>query len=396
MKSTYEYDNVPKVNGWSECGYKNESEHDHERENIDIAEDRKGTEVESTMFHRKGGGGSNRERGQTTLFLQHQPTTTNRRCSDRGIGLNSGDADHGGGESADIGTGIRLTASSSGASKQPEWALTDYRRSPSLISGGPMLTREAEVDETLKNVNEMFLISLEGLRYGTGRRRSSEQVGVGRDGDDASPGTSLGGGGGSSGGSVSGEWSAVGIDEVIQWCDWAVGAGWGLEETEVGRHGSLTVSCFIGVDDLEDCQVDADMSHDSLQTSDITSNIRILMARTQPKKRRLFPFAKTSNSASDLASSPGRSESRAGDFSSIPETSGLTPPGRIARMRRFFHWSNQRPSPVTATEITDTQDSVGTQVALDQGAAETTTGGGAQEQQEQPQAAPSKNVCDLQ
>ncbi|KAI6094940.1 hypothetical protein EDD16DRAFT_1681885, partial [Pisolithus croceorrhizus] len=54
-------------------------------------------------------------------------------------------------------------------------------------------------------MNEMFLASLEGLGYGSGRRRSCEQVGVGRDGDNASPGTrSLGGGGGSSGGSVSG------------------------------------------------------------------------------------------------------------------------------------------------------------------------------------------------
>ncbi|KAI6094932.1 hypothetical protein EDD16DRAFT_1681784 [Pisolithus croceorrhizus] len=53
-------------------------------------------------------------------------------------------------------------------------------------------------------MNEMSLASLEGLGYGTGRRRSSEQVGVGRDGDDVSPGTRSLGGGGSSGGSVSG------------------------------------------------------------------------------------------------------------------------------------------------------------------------------------------------
>ncbi|KAI6095886.1 hypothetical protein EV401DRAFT_1160224 [Pisolithus croceorrhizus] len=116
------------------------------------------------------------------------------------------------------------------------------------------------------------------------------------------------------------------------------------------------------------------------------------MARTQSKKRRLFPFAKTSNSESGLASSSGRSEGRAGDFSSIPETSGMTPPGRIARMRRFFHWPNQRPSPATATEIIVTPDSGGPQVAPDQDAAATVIGGGAQQQQEQPQAPPTEHA----
>ncbi|KAI6103306.1 hypothetical protein EDD16DRAFT_1715303 [Pisolithus croceorrhizus] len=116
------------------------------------------------------------------------------------------------------------------------------------------------------------------------------------------------------------------------------------------------------------------------------------MARTQSKKRRLFPFARASNSASGLASSSGRPETRAGDFSSIPETSGLAPPGRLARMKRFFHRSSQGPSAVTATEIIVTQDSGGAQVAPDQGAAEATTGGGMQEQQEQPQAAPTKKL----
>ncbi|KAI6097898.1 hypothetical protein F5141DRAFT_453882 [Pisolithus sp. B1] len=90
------------------------------------------------------------------------------------------------------------------------------------------------------------------------------------------------------------------------------------------------------------------------------------MARTQSKKRCLLGFAKTSNSASGLASSPGRSETRVGDFSSIPETSGLASPGRLARMKRFFHRSNQGPSTASATEIIDTQDSVGAQVAPDQ------------------------------
>ncbi|KAI6102539.1 hypothetical protein EV401DRAFT_1893879 [Pisolithus croceorrhizus] len=121
------------------------------------------------------------------------------------------------------------------------------------------------------------------------------------------------------------------------------------------------------------------------------------MARTQSRKRRLFLFARASNSASGLASnqSSGRSEGRAGDFSSIPETSGMTPPGRIARMRRFFHRPNQRPSPATATEIIVTLDNGGAQVSPDQGVAAASAGSGGQDQQEQPQTAPAKNVCDL-
>ncbi|KAI6100022.1 hypothetical protein EV401DRAFT_925616 [Pisolithus croceorrhizus] len=63
------------------------------------------------------------------------------------------------------------------------------------------------------------------------------------------------------------------------------------------------------------------------QTRNITSNIHFSMARTQSKKRRLFGFAETSNSTSGPASSPGRSETRAEDFVSIPETPGMVSPG---------------------------------------------------------------------
>ncbi|KAI6040787.1 autophagy-related protein 13-domain-containing protein [Pisolithus marmoratus] len=138
------------------------------------------------------------------------PSSLTRGGGDSGgSGHNMGDADHGGGE-AGIGLGIGLTAGRSGAREQPETDTTDHRRSSSSISAGPMLTREAEVDEKLKHMNEMFLASLAGLGYGTGRRRSSEQMGVvtiGREGDDVSPGAGsveAGGGGGSSRGSVSG------------------------------------------------------------------------------------------------------------------------------------------------------------------------------------------------
>ena len=43
----------------------------------------------------------------------------------------------------------------------------------SSTSMGPMLTREAEVDEKLKHMHEVFLASLEGLESGSSRRRDS-------------------------------------------------------------------------------------------------------------------------------------------------------------------------------------------------------------------------------
>ncbi|KIK17276.1 hypothetical protein PISMIDRAFT_685393 [Pisolithus microcarpus 441] len=211
-------------------------------------------DVSQEGVNRDGSGGSNRERGRTTSFLAastdddelsmfvqeidaRKPLTSTtgrsvvgrvegsshgspsglpRGGGDSGGGghddSGGGDADRGGGGGGetDIGLGIGLTAGgSSGAREKPERDSTGHRRSSSSISAGPMLTREAEVDEKLKHMNEMFLASLEGLGYGSGRRRSSEQVGVvtiGRDGDGTSPGTGSlgGGGGGSSGGSVSG------------------------------------------------------------------------------------------------------------------------------------------------------------------------------------------------
>ncbi|KAI6096495.1 hypothetical protein F5141DRAFT_1067658 [Pisolithus sp. B1] len=124
------------------------------------------------------------------------------------------------------------------------------------------------------------------------------------------------------------------------------------------------------------------------------------MARTQSKKRRLFGFAKTSNSTSSLTSPLGRSETRAGDPASVPENPGTTSPGRLARMRRYLLRSKQGPSATTATETTDRQASGGPQVPPDQGrfdeqAAAITTSGGAQDQEEQPRTAPTKNVCGL-
>ncbi|KAI6108678.1 hypothetical protein EDD16DRAFT_1729110 [Pisolithus croceorrhizus] len=128
------------------------------------------------------------------------------------------------------------------------------------------------------------------------------------------------------------------------------------------------------------------------------------MARTQSRKRRLLGFKKTSNSASGLASvrshpfpkSPGRSETRAGDFPSIPEASSLAYPGRLARMRHFFHRSNRGPSTAIPTEVADTQAGGEAQVASDEAVVAAGAGCRAQDQQEQPQTAPTKNPRDNQ
>ncbi|KAI6096922.1 hypothetical protein EDD16DRAFT_1527833 [Pisolithus croceorrhizus] len=119
------------------------------------------------------------------------------------------------------------------------------------------------------------------------------------------------------------------------------------------------------------------------------------MTRTLSKKRRLLRFAKTSNSMSGLASSPGRSEAQTGDCTSIPETSGMASPGRLARMRRFFHRSDQGPSTTIAPETADTQAGWEQQqhshVAPDRDAAAISTGG-VQEQQKQPQTISTKDA----
>lgn len=158
---------------------------------------------------------STAERSAVGRLSRGLPSSLARRGGDPGGSRrNSGDADQGGSETG-IGLGIGLTAGRSGGGTDNletpgmDIATDRRRRSSSSISAGPMLTREAEVDEKLKHMNEMFLASLEGLGYGTGRRRSPEQVGVGAIGRerDRSPGAgSLGGGsgGGSSRGSVSG------------------------------------------------------------------------------------------------------------------------------------------------------------------------------------------------
>ncbi|KAG2357037.1 hypothetical protein BDR07DRAFT_1421422 [Suillus spraguei] len=65
--------------------------------------------------------------------------------------------------------------------------MASHTKSDSMGSAGPMLTREEEVDERLRHMNETFLASLEGLSGG--RRRGS----MGGDSASGSPVSSVGG-----------------------------------------------------------------------------------------------------------------------------------------------------------------------------------------------------------
>lgn len=56
---------------------------------------------------------------------------------------------------------------------------SDRQSQRSSTSMGPMLTREAEVDEKLRHMNEVFMASLEGLGSGHNRRRDSASGGSG-------------------------------------------------------------------------------------------------------------------------------------------------------------------------------------------------------------------------
>ncbi|KAG6331042.1 hypothetical protein ID866_8048 [Astraeus odoratus] len=96
---------------------------------------------------------------------------------------------------AGIGLGIGLSGGGVGATADGEMS-----SSPS-IGAGPMLTREAEVDERLKHMHEIFLASLEGLGSGSRSRRRS-QTSSGRD-VDSLVGGAVGGGGGEGGSSRS-------------------------------------------------------------------------------------------------------------------------------------------------------------------------------------------------
>ncbi|KAI5992598.1 hypothetical protein F5J12DRAFT_436433 [Pisolithus orientalis] len=123
------------------------------------------------------------------------------------------------------------------------------------------------------------------------------------------------------------------------------------------------------------------------------------MARMRSKKRRLLGFLKPSNSMSGLASSPRWSETRPGDFASVPQALSAASPGMLARAKRFFYRSGQGSSTPIATEIADTGTSGRTheqreppEAALSQYGAVASTSFGAQKRQEQAQSAPTNDA----
>ncbi|KIK26416.1 hypothetical protein PISMIDRAFT_275088 [Pisolithus microcarpus 441] len=126
------------------------------------------------------------------------------------------------------------------------------------------------------------------------------------------------------------------------------------------------------------------------------------MARTQSKKRRLLGLVKSSNSMSGLATSPGRSQVRAGNFASTSETTGVASQGMLTRMRRLFRRSKQGPSPTVLTGIsTVTAADMGAQERRDQPradltleAADTNTGGGADQQRVLSETVPTQEATD--
>lgn len=76
-----------------------------------------------------------------------------------------------GGTSAALGLG--LVAGEHPRRSLERMSASDEESKRSSTSMGPMLTREAEVDERLRHMHEVFLASLEGLGSASGRRRDS-------------------------------------------------------------------------------------------------------------------------------------------------------------------------------------------------------------------------------
>lgn len=65
------------------------------------------------------------------------------------------------------------------ADPNPAAGTTDSRRSSTLGGSGPMLTREAEIDERLRHMHEVFMASLEGL--GSGAQRGAQTSAAGEE-----------------------------------------------------------------------------------------------------------------------------------------------------------------------------------------------------------------------
>ncbi|KAF9219119.1 hypothetical protein BS17DRAFT_438351 [Gyrodon lividus] len=80
---------------------------------------------------------------------------------------------------SELGAGGHQQGSSGGAGVGVGVGVGDDSKRSSM---GPMLTREAEVDEKLRHMHEVFLASLEGLGSGSTRRRDNASAGVGGSG----------------------------------------------------------------------------------------------------------------------------------------------------------------------------------------------------------------------
>jgi len=99
-----------------------------------------------------------------------------------------------GGTGAGLGLGLGLVAGERPRHSAGGMSASEDESKRSSTSMGPMLTREAEVDEKLRHMHEVFLASLEGLGSGSSRRRdnasgqsgSESASGVVR-GDDSTP-----------------------------------------------------------------------------------------------------------------------------------------------------------------------------------------------------------------
>lgn len=74
---------------------------------------------------------------------------------------------------AGVALGLELVSGEHPRHASERMSASDEESKRSSTSMGPMLTREAEVDEKLRHMHEVFLASLEGLGSGSNRRRDS-------------------------------------------------------------------------------------------------------------------------------------------------------------------------------------------------------------------------------
>lgn len=90
-----------------------------------------------------------------------------------------GSASTSGSPGVGVALGLGLVAGEHSRHSSERMSASDGESKRSSTSMGPMLTREAEVDEKLRHMHEVFLASLEGLGSGSSRRRNSASGGPG-------------------------------------------------------------------------------------------------------------------------------------------------------------------------------------------------------------------------